>query len=107
MAGLNEHHHNKPTAKISLCHIPCTRIPERLVFSSRGDAPASDISPTATLASWRYGDGENLYDITEIFDKTTEVRFRDADEPHYIQFGYVRGKEFECDIRSGQLKLSG
>ena len=107
MGGLNEHHHNKPTAKVSLCHIPCTRIPERLVFSSRGDAPASDISPTAKLASSRYGDGENLYNMTKIFDKTTEVRFLDAGKPQYIKFGCVRGKEFEYDIRSGQLKLSG
>ena len=45
--------------------------------------------------------------MTGIFDKTTKVRFRDADEPQYIKFGSVRDKEPEYDIRSGQLKLSG
>lgn len=45
--------------------------------------------------------------MTGIFDRTTKVRFRDADEPQYIKFGSVRDKEPEYDIRSGQLKLSG
>lgn len=45
--------------------------------------------------------------MMEVFDKTTKVRFRDADEPQYIKFGAVRDKDPEYDIRSGQLKLSG
>lgn len=45
--------------------------------------------------------------MTEIFDKTTKVRFWDAEEPQYIRFGSVRDKDPEYDIRSGQLKLSG
>lgn len=45
--------------------------------------------------------------MTELFDKTTKVRFRDAEEPQYIKFGSVRDKDPEYDIRSGQLKLSG
>ncbi|KIM58498.1 hypothetical protein SCLCIDRAFT_128166, partial [Scleroderma citrinum Foug A] len=40
-------------------------------------------------------------------DKTTKLQFRRADEPQYIQFGTVRDKEPEYNIRSGQLKLSG
>lgn len=45
--------------------------------------------------------------MTEIFDKTTKVRFRDADEPQYIKFGSVQDKDPDYNIRSGQLKLSG
>ncbi|KAF9231963.1 hypothetical protein BU15DRAFT_67879 [Melanogaster broomeanus] len=45
--------------------------------------------------------------LQRIFDKTTKLGFRDANEPQFIKFGTVRDKEPEYDIRSGQLKLSG
>ncbi|KIM58494.1 hypothetical protein SCLCIDRAFT_128104 [Scleroderma citrinum Foug A] len=61
----------------------------------------------ATLANSKYGSEETLHRIAEIFDKTTKLQFRRADEPQYIQFGTVRDKEPEYNIRSGQLKLSG
>jgi len=61
----------------------------------------------AKLANSRYGSEENLDNMSGIFDKTTKVRFRNADEPQYIKFGGVRDKDPEYDIRSGQLKLSG
>lgn len=64
-------------------------------------------SPLAKLANSQYGNEESLYNMTEIFDKTTKVRFRDADEPQYIKFGSVRDKDPGYDIRSGQLRLSG
>ncbi|KAF9222351.1 hypothetical protein BS17DRAFT_818684 [Gyrodon lividus] len=61
----------------------------------------------AKLANSRYGSEESLYQMTEVFDKTTKLRFRDEKEPQYIKFGTVRDKDPEYDIRSGQLKLSG
>ncbi|KAL4079085.1 hypothetical protein J3A83DRAFT_4367804 [Scleroderma citrinum] len=61
----------------------------------------------ATLANSKYGNEETLHRIVNIFDKTTKLQFRRADEPQYIQFGAARDKEPEYNIRSGQLKLSG
>ncbi|KAL4068705.1 hypothetical protein V8B97DRAFT_1918465 [Scleroderma yunnanense] len=61
----------------------------------------------ATLANSKYGNEETLHRIVDIFDKTTKLQFRRADEPQYIQFGAARDKEPEYNIRSGQLKLSG
>jgi len=45
--------------------------------------------------------------MTDIFDKSTKLRFRKPDEPSYIKFGTIRDKDPEYDIRSGQLKLAG
>ena len=45
--------------------------------------------------------------IAKIFDKTTKLRFRNADEPHYIKFGSIRDRDPLLNIRSGQLKLLG
>ncbi|KAI6046250.1 hypothetical protein EDC04DRAFT_1677424 [Pisolithus marmoratus] len=61
----------------------------------------------ATLANSKYGEEESLRRMADIFDKTTKLHFRKADEPQYIQFGGIRDKELEYNIRSGQLKLSG
>ena len=45
--------------------------------------------------------------IVKCFDKTTKLRFRNADEPQYIKFGTIRDKDPNLNIRSGQLKLLG
>jgi len=45
--------------------------------------------------------------MTEIFDTTTKLRFRDAADAQYIKFGRVSDKDPQYDIRSGQLKLAG
>ncbi|KAF8802608.1 hypothetical protein BYT27DRAFT_7196548 [Phlegmacium glaucopus] len=45
--------------------------------------------------------------IEKCFDKTTKLRFRNADEPQYIKFGTIRDKDPSLNIRSGQLKLLG
>jgi len=45
--------------------------------------------------------------ITRVFDKTTKLRFRTADEPQFIKFGTLRDKDVKLNIRSGQLKLLG
>lgn len=61
----------------------------------------------AVLANSKYGDEETLRRMADIFDKTTKLHFRKADEPQYIQFGGIRDRDLEYNIRSGQLKLSG
>ncbi len=45
--------------------------------------------------------------ISECFDRTTKLRFRNADEPAYIKFGGMRDRDPDLGIRSGQLKLEG
>ncbi|RDB20569.1 hypothetical protein Hypma_012275 [Hypsizygus marmoreus] len=45
--------------------------------------------------------------ITNCFDKTTKLRFRNVDEPQYVKFGTARDKDLHLGIRSGQLKLKG
>ncbi|KAI6124648.1 hypothetical protein EV401DRAFT_1161170 [Pisolithus croceorrhizus] len=59
------------------------------------------------LAGSKYGNPEILRQITDIFDKTTKLRVRNAEDPQYIKFGTVRDKDPQYDIRSGQLKLTG
>ncbi|KIJ17541.1 hypothetical protein PAXINDRAFT_167554 [Paxillus involutus ATCC 200175] len=61
----------------------------------------------AKLANSRYGAPEILQQMRDEFDKTTKLRFRNAEEPQYIKFGTVRDKDPEYNIRSGQLKLAG
>ncbi|KIJ66157.1 hypothetical protein HYDPIDRAFT_174829 [Hydnomerulius pinastri MD-312] len=61
----------------------------------------------AKLANSRYGAPEIVQQMKDIFDKSTKLRFRNAEDPQYIKFGTVRDKEPEYDIRSGQLKLAG
>ncbi|PBK65457.1 hypothetical protein ARMSODRAFT_1006578 [Armillaria solidipes] len=50
---------------------------------------------------------DDLGHITECFDKSTKLRFKDSAEPAFVKFGSLRDKDFACDIRSGQLKLKG
>ncbi|KAG9312272.1 hypothetical protein JVU11DRAFT_7575 [Chiua virens] len=59
------------------------------------------------LANSSYGSPDIVEQMKEIFDQTTKLRFRDADDPQYIRFGTVRDKDPQYDIRSGQLKLAG
>ncbi|KAI6123788.1 hypothetical protein EDD16DRAFT_608175 [Pisolithus croceorrhizus] len=61
----------------------------------------------ALLANSKYGDEDALKKMADVFDKTTKLQFRNANEPQYIKFGTIRDKEPQYNIRSGQLKLSG
>ncbi|KAH9485825.1 Heat shock 70 kDa protein 12A [Psilocybe cubensis] len=45
--------------------------------------------------------------ITKVFDKTTKLRFRNAEDAQFIKFGGIRDKDPALNIRSGQLKLLG
>jgi hypothetical protein len=59
------------------------------------------------LSDSRFGTPEVIKQMTEIFDGTTKLRFRNPEDPSYIKFGTVRDKDPQRDIRNGQLKLSG
>ncbi|CAA7260337.1 unnamed protein product [Cyclocybe aegerita] len=50
---------------------------------------------------------EDLEHIIRCFDKTTKLRFRNAEEPSYIKFGSTRDNDENYSIRFGQLKLQG
>ncbi|KAF5320698.1 hypothetical protein D9619_002170 [Psilocybe cf. subviscida] len=45
--------------------------------------------------------------ITECFDKSTKLRFRNAVDNQYIKFGTLKDKDPKLNIRSGQLRLLG
>jgi len=50
---------------------------------------------------------DDLEHIICCFDKTTKLRFRDAEVPDYVKFGSSRDNDKSCEIRKGQLKLMG
>jgi len=50
---------------------------------------------------------DDLEHIVRCFDKTTKLRFRNANEPEYIKFGSTRDNDKSYNIRLGQLKLMG
>lgn len=62
---------------------------------------------TDKLKGSTFGSKEDLQNLTNCFDKTTKLRFRNPDEPSYIKFGGVRDKDPAVGIRSGQMKLPG
>ncbi|KAG1830176.1 hypothetical protein EV424DRAFT_1315773 [Suillus variegatus] len=59
------------------------------------------------LSGSRFGTPDIVQQMTDIFDGTTKLRFRNPEDPSYIKFGTVRDKDPQRDIRNGQLKLSG
>jgi hypothetical protein len=62
---------------------------------------------TEKLSGSRFGTPDIVQQMTDIFDGTTKLRFRNPEDPSYIKFGTVRDKDPQRDIRNGQLKLSG
>jgi hypothetical protein len=50
---------------------------------------------------------EDLEHITDCFDKTTKLRFKNSAEDQYTKFGGPRDNDPKCNIRFGQLKLLG
>ncbi|KAN0081544.1 hypothetical protein V8E55_009168, partial [Tylopilus felleus] len=44
-------------------------------------------STKAKLANSQYGSDDIVQQMKDVFDKTTKLRFRDADDPQYIKFG--------------------
>ena len=50
---------------------------------------------------------DDLDHIVRCFDKTTKIRFSNAGQVQYIKFGSTRDNDPSCNVRFGQLKLSG
>ena len=50
---------------------------------------------------------EDLDHIIKCFDKTTKLRFRSVDGPQFVKFGSTRDNDEDCNIRYGQLKMTG
>ncbi|KIK43059.1 hypothetical protein CY34DRAFT_804224 [Suillus luteus UH-Slu-Lm8-n1] len=59
------------------------------------------------LSGSRFGTPDIIQQMTDVFDSTAKLRFRNMEDPSYIKFGTVRDKDPQRDIRNGQLKLSG
>ncbi|KAG1864473.1 hypothetical protein C8R48DRAFT_601941 [Suillus tomentosus] len=59
------------------------------------------------LSGSHFGTPDIVQQMTDIFDRTTKVRFRNPEDPSYIKFGTLYDKDPQHDIRNGQLKLSG
>ncbi|KAG2347369.1 hypothetical protein BDR05DRAFT_876763 [Suillus weaverae] len=59
------------------------------------------------LSGSRFGTPDVIQQMTDVFDSTAKLRFRNPEDPSYIKFGTVRDKDPQRDIRNGQLKLSG
>jgi len=49
----------------------------------------------------------DLDHITDCFDKSTKLRFRNSAEDQYTKFGGPRDNDRNCNIQFGQLKLMG
>jgi hypothetical protein len=63
--------------------------------------------PSEKLRGSRYGGPEDIANLTQCFDKSTKLTFRNANEPSYIRFGTARDRDFAVGIRSGQMKIAG
>ncbi|KAJ2917220.1 hypothetical protein MD484_g3186, partial [Candolleomyces efflorescens] len=50
---------------------------------------------------------DDLDHIVRCFDKTTKIRFSNASQVQYVKFGSTRDNDPSCNVRFGQLKLSG
>ncbi|KAG1734639.1 hypothetical protein EDB19DRAFT_1997165 [Suillus lakei] len=59
------------------------------------------------LSGSRFGTPDIVQQMTDIFDSTTKLRFRNPEEPLYIKFGTIHGKDCQHNISDGQLTLSG
>ncbi|KAK0209577.1 hypothetical protein IW262DRAFT_514195 [Armillaria fumosa] len=57
------------------------------------------------LKGTAYAEMANI--IADCFDKTAKLRFRNAEEPAYIQLGTIRDNDPALDIRGGRLTLLG
>jgi hypothetical protein len=55
----------------------------------------------------RFGGPDDIKHITECFDRTTKLGFRDPTQPSYIKFGTAKDKDPSVGIKMGQLKLPG
>jgi hypothetical protein len=59
------------------------------------------------LYNSRYGIPDDITHITDCFDKTTKLGFKDDSQPSFIRFGTTKDSDSSVDVRFGQLKLQG
>jgi hypothetical protein len=59
------------------------------------------------LRNSRYGVPDDVAHITDCFDKTTKLGFKDPSQPAFIRFGTTKDSDQTVDVRFGQLKLQG
>ncbi|EIW80579.1 hypothetical protein CONPUDRAFT_105630 [Coniophora puteana RWD-64-598 SS2] len=59
------------------------------------------------LKDSRFSDEDYINQMADVFDKSSKLRFRRAEDPCYIKFGTSRDKDPAYNIRGGQLKLRG
>ncbi|KAF8629982.1 hypothetical protein AX15_003171 [Amanita polypyramis BW_CC] len=50
---------------------------------------------------------DDVEHMTNIFDKSAKLSFRNPASPAFIRFGTSRDKDLTADIRSGQMKIAG
>ena len=59
------------------------------------------------LYNSRYGSPDDIDQITDAFDKSTKLVFKDPNEPAFIKFGTWRDADETVNIKFGQLKITG
>jgi hypothetical protein len=62
---------------------------------------------TDMLCKSRYNSREDVDQISEAFDKSTKLSFKDPKEASFIKFGTWRDTDATVNIKFGQLKLMG
>lgn len=92
---------------LGLCQYPCKDVPREYVNVSFGDMITSVIPITFTEYLAESDFIEDLDHIVRCFDKTTKIRFSNASQVQYVKFGSTRDNDPSCNVRFGQLKLSG
>jgi hypothetical protein len=50
---------------------------------------------------------DDIQRITECFDKSTKLSFKDPGQPSFIRFGTAKDNDSSVDIKRGRLKLQG
>jgi hypothetical protein len=62
---------------------------------------------TDKLRNSQYSSTDDIDLITEHFDKSTKLAFKDAKQDAFIRFGTSRDTDVSVGIKCGQLKLQG
>jgi hypothetical protein len=59
------------------------------------------------LCGSSYSSPDDVQRITDCFDKSTKLTFKDPDQPSFIKFGTSRNNDSSVNIKMGRLKLQG
>jgi hypothetical protein len=65
------------------------------------------IGATAKLYQSNYGHAEDVDSMTDCFDKSAKLSFKDPRQISLIKFGSARDTDESVGIKFGQLKLQG